>query len=514
MQHPDQGGATLPALTLGQMDKLAGLKPESWAAHALLDLPLTMGEVNRNFQRIPSTVLYPLAPNQPPAVARLVVVDLGKRAYKVATVTDQSKFLTSIIPDAYVPVTGTLQHEGDGNDEDSEKPVYAHCVFEERSGEESEVFQMGESALRLADLLPTDEDSHVRLADPRSRNMVFAAVAEQYALMKLDETVEHNTLLCLGVPPRDLDGERAQETKDAATTLKGRVTVEQTNLKTGARTIWTLNVIGVYVEVQTRGTFYSIAKKIDGAAALTQKLFEVYDLGGGDTNKLQINAGGVVLTMGERIGNGTIEIARALRKRVEEDYGIELSEIAAQEALHTKKIWRGGAERDISATITKLLPRFQQILTRVTVSRQALSTFLVFTGGGSALFHEAISSMIQTKSKELVSGEDYLIVPADIAPIANAIGLYALCYFKIQAQIKKAILEFLALGDQLTAAQANLEAVQENAGNENRPAAAVRRLHEQHSAHVGNSYPPSLVRHIAAQRKATIQAAAKGRPAK
>ncbi len=531
MQHPSSNQTaiqTFGELTNDQKAVLRGVPVTSWAAHELLKWPLVMGEVGKNLQRIPELLLYPTPGADLPTPVRLMVVDLGKRAYKFVCLDAQSRYVTSVIPDAYAPVTGMMEQEGEnfGGASDGEDSIlYAYVVHESgvKEGIEfsQEAFEMGSNkdALRRADILPTDEDSKVRIRDPRSRNMIFAGLAEQYAKLGVSPESEQQVILCIGVPPRDLEDERIAETNAAAATLKGKVQIEQRNLRTGQTVTWTINIVGLYVEVQTKGTFYAVAKTLNGDNSLLQKLFKIYDVGGGDTNIVEVDASGAIMAKGERKGYGTVEIARALQKKIEGRYGMEVSEIAAQEALYTRKIWRGGIEQDISPLVDELKPRKAQILTRITVSRESLSTFIVFTGGGSALLEAEIIDMMKNKNEKLVLGEDFIIIPSELAPLCNAIGLYALAFFKISTLVKRTIIQYLEIGDQLEAAQKELESVQqldpravlpaERQKRENTAAGRVRKLHEQYTAHVGRGYPTVQVKAINAQRKAAAAAAAR-----
>lgn len=499
MQQLDSQPSTALSLTPEQQKVLQGLSLDAWATYALLQLPLVIG-ANKQILKIPPLVSFPVAMDQPAVRARIITKDFGKRGLKGASVDNDSLFVSSIIPDAYRAITGSFQQEEEGSGD----AVFSYRVLEERK--ETERFQMGTTALRKADLLPTDDDTEVRLRDPRTRHMLQASVA--YDLFQAGALCnqKQSVILCLGVPVRDLDPARASATSTAASELKGTWIIEMTDLRTNRLMTWTIDVISVLVESQSKGTLYAVTRKINGESAISKKIFHIFDIGGGDTNELEVDASGVILSQGRRRGDGTISVARSLVTLVEDSYGMSISEIEAQEALYTHTIWRGGEEQDISPLIEQLRPRFSELLTRINITRQALSAFVIFTGGGSALMAEEIRTMMTAKSKNLQEGKDYLIIPNAIASTANVVGLYAIAYYKAQAHIKKAAVDYCELTDRMEQAQREYQALEpEEEGSE--PSSKRQRLEkkiatlaEQRKLHVANAYP-YLVKQIYAQRR-------------
>ena len=304
MQQP---GPQLPfvlTLTPEQEKVLQGLSPEAWATYALLKLPLVAGD-GKQTQKIPPLISFPVVMDQPAVRVRIITKDFGKRGLKGASVDNESLFTTSIIPDAYRAITGSFQQE----ESEEGDAIYSYRVLEE--GRETERFQMGATALRKADLLPTDDDTETRLRDPRTRHMLQASVAYDLLQAGAFFNQKQGVLLCLGVPVRDLDPEREQATRRAAAELKGIWVVEQTDLRTNTLMTWTIEVVGVLVESQSKGTLYAVTRKINGESAISKKIFHIFDIGGGDTNELEVDASGVILSQGRRRGDGTISVARA-----------------------------------------------------------------------------------------------------------------------------------------------------------------------------------------------------------
>jgi hypothetical protein len=498
MQHPS---SPPPVLSAPSEQTLGGLSPQCWAAYALLGSPLVATEPKKE-AKIPPTLLYPTAMDAPPTRVRIITKDFGKRGLKGASVDNDSLFVTSTIPDAYRSLTGTFQQE---ESEEGEEASYSYKVRE--SGRETETFLMGTPALRRADLLPTDEDTEVRLSDMRTRHMLQASVAFDLHQAGAYHNQTQAVLLCLGVPVRDLDREREAATRAAAAQLKGTWRVEQTDLRTNLTLTWTIEVIGVLVEQQSKGTLYAATRKLGGESALSKKIFQIFDIGGGDTNELEVDASGAILAQGRRRGDGTISVARELVRLVEDAYGLALSEIEAQEALYTHTIWRGGEEENIAPLIEQLRPRFSELLTRINITRQALSAFIIFTSGGAALMANEIRAMMGAKSKNLLEGKDYLIIPATLSAVANVIGLYALAYYKAQQQIKRAVTDYGELSERLEQAQHDYEETErlEESPTQQKKLLGLEKtlatLSEQRKLHVANAYP-RLVKQQILQRRA------------
>ena len=119
---------------------------------------------------------------------------------------------------------------------------------------------------------------------------------------------------------------------------------------------------------------------------------------------------------------------------------------------------------------------------------------------------EEIRAMMTAKSRNLKEGKDYLIIPNAIASTANVVGLYAIAYYKAQAQIKKAVVDYCDLADRMELAQqeyqaiVDLEEAAEQSTKKLRLEKKIASLAEQRKLHVANAYP-HLVKQIYAQRR-------------
>ncbi len=466
--------------------------------------------------RVKGIVKYPLAPHLPPVEAYIISKDFGKRGLKGAGVSSKGHVHTTMIPDAYSAASTHMQQ--DDISEESGKAVYIWRVQQQgeqpRTGEQ---FLSGDPALRISEALAVNEDVSSRLADERTRDMVHASLVLD--LMGLGcSPVElpangggmkkYYIVMPLGVPAKDL---KDPQTEKAASTLKGSFLIEQTNIQSGTTATWDIEVINVIPEAQPKGTLYATTRKLNAQPAISKKIITVVDIGGGDMYKYEFDLAGGLISTPERIGDGTIAIAKPLAVKIEEVYGIVVSEIEAQEALYKKTIWKAGEEVNISALIEELRPRFSNLLTKLAISNRMLTTFLIFSGGGAALLEKEIRAKLHTRSSQLQEGSDFLIMPEAIAAVANVIGLFSIGYYKAQKLIKDYATAYLDLLAQLSQIDTELEQLRRKTMIRIDDQQRARTLQEsrlqlstQAASHVGQYYP-EVQQQIQSQRKLQAQ---------
>jgi hypothetical protein len=481
-------------------DQFQGLDPSTWGAQAFLGARLCIPEAGNAMIR--GVVKYPIAENGPPIEVVIVAKDFGKRGLKGGGVNELNCFKSTVVPDAYSSISDIQQEEGI---EEGGTTLYTWRVKEHgEHGRTSELFLFGNAALRTAETLAVNDDVATRLSDLRTKDMLHASVVLDLQGLGLSATMmenemetrkRHHVLIVLGVPAGDLNKE---STKQAAKALKGTFTVEQKNARTGEITTWLIEIVGVLLEAQPKGTLYAATRKLNGTSALSKQLITIFDLGGGDVYEYEIDLQGGLTAIPKRLGDGTIQIARPLAELVEQQYGIQISEIEAQEALYRKTIWKGGEEISIADLIAQLRPRFANLLTRVNITSRVLTTFIIFTGGGAALLPDEIRAKLEQKARGLKEGEDYLIMPAEIAAVANCVGLFAIGYYKVGQMISKYVEAYVHL-------LIEQSQVQQQAGNirhtsrwsEDQQHLAelqqhYQRVSEQIRSHVGQYYPDVL----------------------
>ncbi len=502
---------------------LHGISEETWGGKFLLgkDLLLPAAPTPTTVQQAPDQptprtrvkgiVKYPLAPDQPPVEAYIISKDFGKRGLKGAGVSSKGYVHTTVIPDAYA-AANTHMHQDDLSEE-SDQAVYIWRVQQQgeqpRTGEQ---FLSGDPALRISEALAVNEDVSSRLSDERTRDMVHASLVLDLMGLGCSPTElpangggmkKYYIVVPLGVPANDFQDSRTQE---AVNTLKGSFLIEQTNVQSGVTQTWNIEVINVVPEAQPKGTLYAMTRKLNAQPAISKKIITVVDIGGGDVYKYEFDLAGGLISTPERIGDGTIAIARPLAAKIEEAYGIVVSEIEAQEALYKKTIWKSGEEVNISALIEELRPRFANLLTKLTITNRMLTTFLIFTGGGAALLEKEIRAKLVARSRQLQEGSDFLIMPEAIAPVANVVGLFAVGYYKAQKLIKDYVIAYLDLLGQVSQIGVELEQLRRKTVIRTDDQQRLQTLQEarlqlsaQLASHVGQYYP-EVQQQIQAQR--------------
>lgn len=493
-------------------DILHGISEETWGGKFLLEqdliLPATPAQAASQAPdqptprtRIKGTVKYPDPKGGPPIEAYIISKDFGKRGLKGAGVNSKGHFKTTVMPDAYSSCDAPLRQID--TSEEQEDAIYLWSIHQhgeqERTGEQ---FLFGDSALRISETLAINEDVLSRLSDERTRDMLHASlildlIAIGCTPVPLDEEDEeqkkHYVIISLGVPAQDL---KAPQTAQAANTLKGEFSIDQINIESGKTVTWHIEVVDVIVEAQTKGTLFATTRKLNAQPAISKKIITVIDIGGGDLYEYEFDLSGSLVSPPRRIGDGTIAVARPLAALIEDVYGLQISEIEAQEALYKKTIWKGGEEVDIAYLIEELRPRFSNFFTKLLITNRMLTTFLIFTGGGAALLEKEIRAKLLARSSQMKEGSDFLIMPESIAAVTNVIGLFALAYYKIRKRIREDVISYLDLLDQINQIETDVEQLRRKAiirpDDQQRIFAfheSCQQLRELANRHSGQYYP-------------------------
>ena len=475
-----------------EQNPLEGLAESSWGGRVLMELPLILVQ-NGHRATIESCVMYPASPLQQPEEAFIIPLDFGKRAIKGGGVDANGFFRGQIIVDAYSAAKYVQMEEEEGGE--------AEAIWQIMGPEKSlsESFRCGARALRMADTLPVNETLAVRLRDLRVRNMTIAAVVQNLRAIGVEPSIleedtyvmkKRNVILPIGLPADDIN-KRSEETTKALGQLKGLYTIQEFNTRTGETTSWLIDIVGIIPAPQPRGTHYTVSKNLDGTSAISKKIVTVIDIGGGDIYAYEVDSSSGTITDARRLGDGTISIAHELVNLVDETYGIRISEAEAQEALHQKSILKAGEEADISALLEQLKPRYANLLTTVNITRRMQSTFIIFSGGGTALLHDEIRDKMRALPGKRTEGEDFLIIPPTIAPLANCIGLFAHGYYKVQQIIRSTVVEYLQMIEQSRQLQQQIPQLAKSQGKDEEARNAREQLlqiQQRLSTHAGQYY--------------------------
>ncbi len=152
----------------------------------------------------------------------------------------------------------------------------------------------------------------------------------------------------------------------------------------------------------------------NGIEALT-----VIDIGTGDLQRTDIDVAPYRL-MGEKLGRGTIVMARQLAQRLPQ---LKLNDAQATDALIQQSLRINGRRVDISDQVQSIVAaEGQDVVSRILPALQQTTRFVLLTGGG-VLFEplrQAIIERATVAGKE--EGKDYAIVPHDYALALNAVG--------------------------------------------------------------------------------------------
>lgn len=373
-----------------------------------------------------------LLPNGQPLTSRIsmrgkpriaIGLDHGNDAFKLAILTDDGKPITRRIPTAYATAQdirsgrGALAYRVDGGTN----------------------FWLGEVALELAEALGQAPDALVigstaeRLADARLREAIFAALVE--ILMDAEFAPgAYEIALGFGVPTEEIVLQKdqlgvAESTRTALTTyLKGRTARVVCRDEEQQETTWLLTIAEIIPQAQGIGTLTAWSRTPSGALRTDVEAVSIVDIGGGDIYANRITMKPYRLTS-ERLGNGTIDLARALRRQLRAEHPkLDLSDVEAQQALITGRLRLSGRKRDISAVVRRVIQTDgQDILARIQPELQQPGLYVTITGGGVILLRDLILERATAIGK--TQPEDYYLINHGMAPVLNAVGILAAVIF-------------------------------------------------------------------------------------
>ena len=459
---------------------LEGLPRYGLAAFLKLGLPARMPK-EMGGAVLNGKVWLPPALGQEPELHDVIGFDLGKFRMKAAGVDQEGYLIDTMFIDAVCPAE-IEKYEADGGK--------SAGTSESIAGKDTwQLYSVGNELQHLApywvseDALSktgnfTQGSIEIRCAEQRFRQLYCTGLATQLEVIghpftpiveiteeelrlatttvvtQSDESIREKLemertlatvptrylIISFGVPYEDLTPERKKTTGQALHTLPTDFVIARTNSYSSKKEICKVHVTDIYAYEQTRGTDEAVFTRPDGESAQdassSKSTVRTYiDIGGGDEQKTQVTEdGSVVAFQGDYLGKGTIVPARALQRVTKRNHGVSLTEAAAQRAFYDPIIrGRGGRLIDLTQDIESLT-EFDDLLARIEITDEMLSTLILYTGGGSAKLHDRIKTKMRQVSIEpkLREGIDFIAIPADICSITNVAGITLRGIFKAQ----------------------------------------------------------------------------------
>jgi len=361
----------------------------------------------------------------------VVGLDHGNDALKLAVLTLDGTLSTLRIPTAYREAELIRGGENEVSYRVDDSPA----------------FWMGDTALRHdGDDLPIGPTKQ-RMIDARLRALLAASLVELLHAAGYEADTQH-LVLGFAIPnteivpvrgEREGEGETEKLGVDPDTRvvlerhLKGaKWSVERMGLD-GSVQRWVLYIVAVMPQAQTTGTLVAVTKAPNGATVTDIEEMDIIDIGGGDLQLTNVKIKPSYQLITRRLGDGTIRVARALKAKFPRH---ELNDVAAQQALITRRLLVSGRQRQIDAEVTEVLDSQGQALigTVLPLLRQS-RRFVTITGGGVILLHHLLTPRLDAESK--VRGEDYELIHHGIASLVNAIGVLFAVIFKAAAATKR-----------------------------------------------------------------------------
>jgi hypothetical protein len=234
-------------------------------------------------------------------------LDNGNDAAKVSLLNRDGRAISVRIPTAYLPAISFQSGMGE-------------VTYQVGAGAG---FWIGEVAIRNEGEALRVGSTAQRFADARQQPFVGAVLVE--ALIAAGYAPGAYTLaLGFAIPNTEIvressDSEKLIVAEETRQTLKKHLQgqtwpITRTDAR-GRAAHWTLRVQHLLPQAQSVGTFIAWSKAPTGAKVIDYDTLTILDIGGGDLHKTDIWLKPYRLST-ERIGSGTIEIARGLIKRL------------------------------------------------------------------------------------------------------------------------------------------------------------------------------------------------------
>lgn len=344
-------------------------------------------------------------------------LDNGNDAAKLTLLNHAGELVSLRIPTAYQPAR----------------------VFQGGSGEVTyhldglADFWIGEAAIRNdGRALPIGPTAQ-RLPDPRQHSflgacLVEALLAAGYApgayLLAVGFAIPNNEI----VVETKMVGDKLGVCEESKTALKKYIRnqtwqIERTDER-GKATSWALTVRHIIPQAQSIGTFIAWGKAANGATVTDYDALTILDIGGGDLQRTDVYLKPYRMTS-ERIGDGTIDLARALKAKLPR---ARLNDVTAQHSLVTRQTMEMGRNRKIHKEVDEVLGTHgQDLVGQVLPILQDSRRYVIITGGGAVLLRDMLLDRLAMVGK--TQGEDFLLVNHGLASALNAVGaLFAVLF--------------------------------------------------------------------------------------
>jgi hypothetical protein len=346
------------------------------------------------------------------AEALLVGVDNGNDAIKAATFAPDGTLHTIRIPAAVRAAQRLLAAEQEVSYQIDNQTLW-----------------VGETALAHdGDALPVGP-TRQRLIDPRQRQLLAATLV---ALLRQAGYApgEHSLVLGFAVPnteiivARDAAGQEKRTVDDATrgvleATLKNAAWPVVRVAEDGSEEVWTLHLVTALPQAQTAGTILAVTKNASGKTVSDYDGLVVLDLGGGDIHETEVSLQPRFSMLTQRIGDGSIRIARALKAAFPR---LPLNDAQAQQALITRQLLISGRNRDIGGEVEQVLDsQGQAVIADILPSLRQARRYVIITGGLTILLHRRLVERLALEQKR--TPDDYLVINGDLAPLLNAVGV-------------------------------------------------------------------------------------------
>jgi hypothetical protein len=287
-------------------------------------------------------------------------------------------------------------------------------------------YWIGEAALRNEGRALPVGPTPQRLADPRQRQFIAACVVELLIAAGY-EPGAYTLALGFAIPNTEIVRESESsdkmvvsvETRDALREhLRGASwTIERTDARGETHATWTLTIGQLVPQAQSLGTFVCWSKTPGGKNVTDYDAVSVLDIGGGDIHQTDIYIKPYRMST-QRLGDGTIDIARGLKGLLPK---AGLNDVTAQHTLVTRKALISGKLQDVTREVQEAIAMYgQDLIGTILPVLQQTRRFVLLTGGGIILLNGALTQRLKAAGK--VEGQDYLLIPEELAAQLNAVG--------------------------------------------------------------------------------------------
>ena len=348
-----------------------------------------------------------------------VGVDNGNDALKLAVINDGGELVTLRVPMSYRTAKSIQAGEGE---------------LTYRMGRTA--FWTGETALRHegGDIPagPTDQ----RVIDNRWARSLASGLVELLTIAHFSPGA-YQVALGFAIPNneivRNTDTNKLGVANGTAEALKEHVRSKVWGVqridKAGSTEDWTITVREVVPQAQSLGTYTVWSKATTGKTVTDVDGVVVIDIGGGDLQVTEIALNPYQMIT-ERVGDGTISIARAL---IDQFPDLKLTSVAAQQGLMTRRMMIGGKYRDVDEEVLEVLgSEGQNIIGQVLPILRQSKRFVIVTGGGVILLYDMLTKRLDTAQK--TRGEHYELINHGLASILNSVGALFAMLFKAHRQ--------------------------------------------------------------------------------